>query len=262
LIYALGTSSNNGLAIAKFDLAANPPELGFTFKWYNGPVAGEERPSIKLIYAVLPATPKVNVTVTSSPTHADRDRTVTEFLALLGGKDGGDIVDGLQAAISPKTATVKPGDDILIDFALHLADPGKAKPEQFGTTPTSVFVWDGKYSNGYRNHAFFVTTPNGKTTLLRPKEILQWDKNAPHPVEITANQPYPLPGWVLGDTRKSLKTLGLDTTTPGTYTITGLYEETAQEADNRKGGKTQMWGGSITTNTITVEVRAAAADSR
>ena len=30
----------------------------------------------------------------------------------VGGKDGGDIVDGLQAAISPKAATVKPGDDI------------------------------------------------------------------------------------------------------------------------------------------------------
>jgi len=135
--------------------------------------------------------------------------------------------------------------------------PGKAKPERFGTTPKSVFVWDGKYSNGYRNHAFFVTTPDGKTTLLRPKVIADWDKNAPHPVAITAKGSYHLPNWVEGETLKSLKSLGLDTTIPGTYTITGLYEETGNKAEN-EGGKareaTQMWGGSIISNTITVEV--------
>lgn len=259
LIYALIETDNNDnpFSLIKSDLAANPPELSFSFRWDNRPKL-RTFSSIKFIYAIIPATPEVNVTLTSSPTHGDPSRTVTELSALLGGKDGGDIVDGLQAAITPKTATVKPGDDILIDFALHLADPGKAKPEQFGTTPTSVFVWDGKYSNGYRNHAFFVTTPDGRTTLLRPRVIDQWDKNAPHPVGITAKEPYHLPNWAEGDTRKSLKALGLDTTTPGTYTITGLYEETGQEADNRKGGKTQMWGGSITSNTITVEVMGAA----
>lgn len=262
LLYALGNSSNNAISLVKSDLAAKPPEIGFSFRWYNGPTDHLERPSIKFIYAVIPATPEVSVIITSSPTDADRSRTVTELSALFGGKDGGDIVDGLRAAITPKAATIKPGDDILIDFALHRADPGKAKPEHFGTTPKSVFVWDGKYSNGYRNHAFFVTTPDGKTTLLRPKVIDQWDKNAPHPVEITANEPYHLPNWVEGDTLKSLKALGFDTTTPGTYTITGLYEETGKEADNPKGGKAQMWGGSITSNTITVEVKKGAADSK
>lgn len=76
-----------------------------------------------------------------------------------------------------------------------------------------------------------MTTPDGKTALLRPKVIDQWDKNAPLPVEITAKEPYTLPNWVEGDNRKSLKSLGLDTTTPGTYTITGLYEETGLPRD-------------------------------
>ena len=276
LVYALGSSSNNALSLASSDFTVSPPELGFAFRWYNGPVAGEEPPSparplnpfaegkdkglaageevpsIKFIYAVIPATPKVSVTLTSSPTDAGRDRAITELVAILGGKYG-DWVDGLQAALTPKAATIKAGEDILIDFALHLADPGKAKPEKFATK--SVYVWDGKYSNGYRNHAFFVTSPDGRTVLLRPKKIDEWSKNAPHPVEVTAREPYHLPGWVEGDVLKSLKTLGLDTTTPGTYTITGLYEETGQEADNRQGGKTQMWGGSINSNTITVEVK-------
>lgn len=48
--------------------------------------------------------------------------------AIVGGNEGGDIVDGLQAAITPNAIKVRPGDDTLIDFALHLADPGKAKP--------------------------------------------------------------------------------------------------------------------------------------
>lgn len=262
LIYALGSFNWLDLNLTKSDLSAYPPELGFSLKWYNGPVDGEPSPAIRFIYAVIPATPKVGVTLTSSPTHADRFRIVTELLAQLGGKDGGDIVDGLRAAITPKGATVKSGDDILIDFALHLADPGQAKPEQFGNTLKSVFVWDGKYSEGYRNHAFFVTTPDGNTALLRSREIKEWGKNAPHPVEITATKPYHLPTWIEGDTLKSLKALGLDTTNPGTYTITGLYEEIGQEANNPKGGKTPLWGGSITSNTITVEVKAGGADSK
>lgn len=258
LVFALGSSSQNSLSLLNSDLTAKPPELGFSFRWYNGDVAGEERPSIKFIFAVIPAVPEVKVSVTSLPTNADRARPVTEFSAPIGGKDGGDIVDGLQAVVQTKADAIKPGEDILVHFGLHRADPGKARPEQFGPSPASIYVWDGKYSNGYRNHAFFVTTPDGKTSLLRPREIKAWDKNAPHPVAITATEPYDLPNWAEGDTGKSLKALGLDTTTPGTYTITGLYEEVGGEEDNRNNGKTQMWGGSITSNTITVEVKKAA----
>src|SRR5581483_7897935 len=106
------------------------PGLDFSFKWFNGPRDGTKAASFGFIYAVIPTTPEVHVTLTSSPTHVDRNRTVTELSALLGGKDGADIVDGLQAAITPKATTVKPGEDILIDFTLHLADPGKARPEK------------------------------------------------------------------------------------------------------------------------------------
>jgi hypothetical protein len=255
LVCAMGGSSKNSLTLDKSDLTANPPELAFSFSWYNGPVDAVERHSIKFIYAVIPTAPLVKVTLTSQPTHADRARIVTEFSATLGGKDGGDIVDGLQAAITPDATTIKPGDDILVDFVLHLADPGKAKPEQFGTTPNNAFVWDGKYSNGYRNHAFFVISPDGKTALLRPKQIGNWDKNAPHPIEVTAKGPYHLPNWVEAKTLKSLKELGLDTTTPGAYTITGLYEETGGKIQDGRFAGTPMWGGSITSNTITVEVK-------
>ena len=235
LIYAMGGSSNNSLSLDTSDLTANPPELGVSFRWYNGPVAGLEMPSIKFIHTVIPATPVVNVTLTSEPTEpvkANRARIVTEFSSLMGGKDGGDVVDGLQAAITPKAATIKPDDDILIDFVLHLADPGKAKPEHFGTTSNTIYVWDGKYSNGYRNHAFFVTTPAGKTTLLRPREIANWDKNAPHPVadhyQGTASD---CPIGLKVKLSNSFKSFGLDTTTPGTYTITGLYDETGKKPE-------------------------------
>jgi hypothetical protein len=171
----------------------------------------------------------------------------------LGGKDGGDIVDGLRATITPKAATIKPGEDILIDFALHLAQMPDAHPEQFGTAPDTVLVWDGENSNGYRNHGFFVTTPDDKTTLLRPEEIRRWRENAPHPVTITAKETYHLPSG--SDNLKALKALGLDTTTPGTYTITGLYEEVAITAKTLDGEKVSVWGGSITSNTVTVEVK-------
>ena len=45
----------------------------------------------------------------------------------------------------------------------------------------------------------------------------------------------------------ALKTLGLDTTTPGAYTVTGLYEETVEF----ETPKTLLWSGSIISNTIT-----------
>lgn len=256
LIYAMGDSSKSALILEKSDLAASPPGLTFSYLWYNGPVRGEEFPSIKFLYAVIPTTTAVKLTVTSQPTEADRSPIITELSAVVGGKDGGDVVDGLQAAIAPKAPSIKLGDDILVDFALKRPDLGKGMPTHFGNAPESVFVWDGKYSNGYRNHAFFVTTPDGKTALLRPKVINTWEKNAPHPVAVTARAPYHLPNWAAAETFKSLKALGLDTSAPGTYTITGLYEETGGEADNLGGaGKVQIWGGSITSNTIVVDVK-------
>jgi hypothetical protein len=228
-------------------------QTNFLLRWDNTPVEHAEAAAAKFILAIIPATPSVKVTLDSLPSMVlQPPMPVIEFSATLGGKEGGDIVDGLQAAITPKAATIKPGEDILIDFELHLAKMPDAHPEQFGPTPDAVYVWDGVYSNGYHNHAFWVTTPDGKTTLLRPEDV-SFPKNMPHLVAITAKEPYHLPSG--NDNLKSLKAIGLDTTTPGTYTITGLYEEIGETTTTADSKKVPLWGGSIVSNTITVEVK-------
>jgi len=257
LLFAHGCRFRDAFTLSKSALAADPPELSFTCTWDNSPEEQLEMRYMKFILAAIPSAPMVHVTLISQPINVDRASIATEFSAIIGDEDGGDIVDGLQAAITAKAATIKPGEDIQIDFVLHLANPGEAKPERLRPTPKSICVWDGKYSNGYRNHAFLVTTPDGKTALLRPAEIDQWEKNVPHPVKITAKESYHLPSWAESETYKSLKQLGLDTSKPGTYTITGVYEETGSEPDNADAdkNKTPLWGGSIASNTITVEVK-------
>jgi len=164
----------------------------------------------------------------------------------------GEAVGGLTAAIQAQATTLKPGEDIQIKFTLSLADAQKEKNGRFANQRDSIHVWDGKYSSGYRNYGFIAQTPDGKRVELRPKRISDWDKNAPHPVEIKAGKPYLLPGWREGDGMKSLKALGLDTTVPGTYQITGIYQEQAQPIGNDNPA---MWGGIVRTNTITIEVK-------
>jgi hypothetical protein len=255
LVFADDHRQTEAFSLSKSDAVAKPLQLDFVLTWNNSPERGEETRSAKFILAVIPSSPSTAISVTSSPMLANRYHPVTELSATLGSKDGGDIADGLQAGITPKVATVKPGEDILIDFNLHLADLGKAKPEQFGTTPKAIFVWDDKGVEGYLNYAFFVTTPNGKTMLLRPKSRPWHVTPFPHPVEITAPHAYHLPGEVVDATAKSLKELGLDTTASGTYTITALYEESADTNTTPDGTKVLLWGGSIASNTITVEVK-------
>ena len=121
--------------------------------------------------------------------------------------------------------------------------------------PNNLFVWDDYGPEGYLNAAFFVTTPDGKTTLLRPKEK-QWLRTpVPHPVEINAQNAYHLPGQRDAPNHKSLRELGVDTSTPGIYTITGLYEESATTTATPDGKKISLWGGSIASNTVKVEVK-------
>lgn len=164
----------------------------------------------------------------------------------------GEAIGYLTGAIAPKAPRVKAGDDIPVQFTLSFADAAREALGQFHMNrPQAVSVWDGKYSNGYRNHGFEVVTPDGKRVTLRPKVIDRWDKNAPHPVAVAPGKPYTLPNWVEGDTLKSLKALGLDTTTPGKYTITGTYEEQGLPAGDRHG---EIWGGLLRTNTVVVEV--------
>jgi hypothetical protein len=145
------------------------------------------------------------------------------------------------------------GQDIETAFILQLAGAAMVKDGKFANLRESVHVWDGKYSNGYRNHAFEVRSPDGKVRLLRPAVIDQWDKNAPHPVEIKAGAPYALPEWYEGMSVKSLKKLGLSTGQAGRYAITGICREKGGTAERADQGR-EIWGGDIATNAIVVEV--------
>lgn len=239
--------------IADHGFPSPDQQLDFFLGWDNSVEKKLEYRSAKFILAIIPATPTVHVTLSSVPLSTDDLSIVTEFSATLGGKDGGDIVDGLQATITPKATTIKPSEDILIDFELHLAQMPDAHPQQFGPAPDKVHVWDAEGSNGYYNYGFFVTTPDGKTAVVRPKET-EWYRNILGAIGVTAKEPYirrngkfPL--------SPSMRDLGINTSAPGSYTITGLYEEAAATPTTPEGKKTSFWGGSIASNTITVEVK-------
>ena len=227
-----------------------------------------------IIYKSHAATaPKWNFILVAVPRARDLKVTVSTYHPLNGGpyptaqkahlewaasitpRDG-DVVDGLRGVLRPAAETVGAGEDIPVAFALEFDNAAAVHPGRFARRLECARVWDGKYSNGYRNHAFLVETPDGKTHLLRRPVQAAWDKNAPHPVEVRAGKPYVLPEWQAGRTHKSLKALGLDTRQPGVYTITGLYVETGGEGRAWGASKAApMWGGSLATAPVRVTVR-------
>jgi len=152
-------------------------------------------------------------------------------------------VNGLQGRIEVKKETIAPGEDIQLTFALRTA-PDQKKP---------LYVWDNKYSEGYRNDSYIVKTPEGKKITLRLPGDREWRKNVPHPVQIKPGAPHTLQGWT-GAT-KSLKKLGLDTSNPGVYTIRGVYQQAG--GNNNRG--VAMWGGRLTTPAVEVRVGKPAA---
>jgi len=212
------------------------------------------------ILVALPQSPSVKVTVAAyhpmnGGPYPTPDKAQLEWAKTFTPSDG-DVVDGLSGLIRAGKDTVKAGEDILVEFKLEFDASADLKPWHFALKLDAAYVWDGKYSNGYRNHAFLVETPDGQSLMLRRPEQLAWDKNAPHPVEIAAGKPYVLPEWVEGKGFKSLKALGLDTSKPGLYRITGIYLATAGEAkDWRTGGNVALWGGDLATNTLQVTVK-------
>jgi hypothetical protein len=165
----------------------------------------------------------------------------------------GDAVGGVTGVIEPKALTVNAGEDVAVKFSLTGDGAAKVKDGQFARAAAAAYVWDGKYSNGYRNHAFEVVTPAGKLLVLRPKVQNDWDKNAPHAVAIKAGETYVLPDWGDPTPFKSLKALGLDTTAAGVYVITGVYEQ--RPSPMPRGGTEDMWGGVVRTNAVRVEVK-------
>ncbi len=167
------------------------------------------------------------------------------------GSEGGDVVDGLQGTIEVEKTMIRPGEDIKLTFTLKLANAEQKE---------SIYVWDNKYSNGYRNDAYIVETPDGKNVLLQRPEVMGWDKNAPSLMEIKAGSPWKLGGIGKGEVIvKSLKQLGLDTGKAGIYKIYGLYMESACKEKVRigpdNGKEIMIWGGNISTSPVTVEIK-------
>lgn len=236
VFYKCGPGPDGGCDFGGGDLSAKSPwlQLRRASDFYADHIAPHY---VNYVLIPIPATtPAFKVMGGDSPAAPD-------FSVVLGGQEGGDIVDSLQAVVAPKHPTIKPGEDIEIDMTLHWVANA---PAAVGGAAPHAAVWDAVFSEGYRNYGFFVTGPDGKTTLLRPAEIKDWDKNAPHVVDITAANPYHLSD----DRRLSLKDLGFVATTPGIYTITGLYEEAAGKARDPV-----CWAGSIASNPITVRVQ-------
>jgi hypothetical protein len=239
--------------------AGEKPRLEVTMSYVIYKKRAEIVERLNFLLARVPTAPELDVTVSTyhpqnGGPYPTPDKALLEWQGVVGSR-AGDIANGLRARIEPAAAAVNTGIDLQMKFVLEFAGGPKVKDGHFASQVESVSVWDGKYSNGYRNHAFQVRTPDGKTVLLRPKEILEWDKNAPHPIAIAAGKPYVLPEWSEGHTLKSLAALGLDTSLPGKYTIVGLYEELSRTIE-RNGAKHEIWGGTIATNTVTVEVSA------
>ena len=73
-----------------------------------------------------------------------------------------EAIGGLRATIAASPDA--PGGDILIRFTLAADQAPRVRSGQFVRSTAPVYVWDGKYSNGYRNHAFEVTTPDVSRT--------------------------------------------------------------------------------------------------
>lgn len=245
----------NTLVVRKSGGGAEEAELevGLGFIIYKSHL---EEPDVWTFLCVaVPRSPKLRLSVLSyhpmnDGPHKTLDQAAPEWSATLDG----DHTGGLEATIRPEAAVVRPGDDIRIDFTLRFADRSQEGDRRFAPARDSVRVWDGKYSNGYRNHAFLVTLPDGTTKLLRPPER-EFDKNIPHLVELGKGRTYNLPEWVDGEHFKSLKSLGLDTTAAGTYRITGVYTEAAGGGDEPTAQGQKCWGGEIFTETVTVEVK-------
>lgn len=249
----------------KFSLRRFSPEgdsatvdIVMSYIIYKSHAATPDKWSFLLV--AIPQAPNVKVTVSTyhpmnGGPYPTPDKALLEWEKTFTPKDG-DAVDGLSGAIRAENSVVKAGEDIPVEFQLEFSNAADVKPGHFALKLDSAYVWDGKYSNGYRNHAFLVETPDGQNLLLRRPVQDAWDKNAPHPIEAAAGKPYVLPEWVQGKTFKSLKALGLDTTKPGLYRITGVYMESADAGRGmRQLEAIPYWGGNLATNTIAVTVR-------
>ena len=159
----------------------------------------------------------------------------------------------LQAKIEPRERRVKSAAISRLRFTLEHVDPMQVNVGQFGRRFPNLAVWDGKYSNGYRNYGFEVRQPDGTTVFLQPKEILDWDKNVPHLVSIPANGSYVLPNWVEGRLPSRSWRWGSHHARRRLH----HHRDLTESGDLATEGSAEprlTWGGRIATNTIKVEV--------
>lgn len=257
LVYKNGDVQDE-FSVRRHDGQAKTPVLDIVMSYIIYKSRGEVVERCNFLLVLLPLQPKVGVTVSTfhpfnGGPYPTVDRANLEWQGAVG-TEWGDVIDDLRGKIEAASARVIPGQDILVRFTLEHAGGAQVKNGPFvgQATTASVSVWDGKCSEGYRNHAFAVRGPDGKESFFRRPVIRSWDKNAPHPVQIELGQPYVLPEWREGEEFKSLRALGLDVSRSGRYEITGTYME--------EGGKTKwdgkeyfLWSGNLATNTITVD---------
>ena len=257
---------------------ANAAEVQFVTSYFSDPSNSDAfaAPIFHFALVAVPNAKSAKVSVATYKTVRAPAVSETPDMAKVEWSDTfdaqrGDWVDGLSATIAPEKAAISAGDDIRLKFTLTFNSANAVKTGDFGEKLKSAFVWDGKYSNGYSNHSFLVERPDGNTIVLTVPPIGGWDKNAPHPEEVTAAQPYVLPGWVAADSLKSLLSMTVwslaeggqksamrfKTDMPGVYKITGIYREDATAfSDGARKIQPTMWGGDIASNTVEIEVKA------
>ena len=160
----------------------------------------------------------------------------------------GDVADGLQASLEVKQRQIQPGDDITLTMNLRNVRPTRGAPVN-----DPLRVWDNKYSEGYRADFYLVVAPDGQSRILRRPEQPAWDKNVPTPITIEPGKSWTLAGIANDAIVKSLKSLGLDTSNEGIYTITGYYEADANPGP-KPTGPIPFWGGQIATPPVEVRV--------
>jgi hypothetical protein len=157
----------------------------------------------------------------------------------------GDVADGLQASLEVKQTAIKPGEDITLTMSLRNV--------RLAGGSNSIQVWDNKYSNGYRADFYLVVAPDGQSRILRRPEQPGWDKNAPTPIEIQPGKSWRLAGIANDEIVKSLKSLGLDTSQKGIYTVTGYYGADGYQGDRGDRARA-FWGGQIATPPVEIRV--------
>jgi hypothetical protein len=169
---------------------------------------------------------------------------------------GGDLANaqelktGLEARITPCHSKK----DIFAKFTLVNSS---SKP---------IYIWDTKYSKGYRSWTLRVTT-SGKVQEYQRARQQGWIKNIPTIIEITRTKPYIIRGWGMAhgfwSAKKnyyfSFQKLGADLKQIDkiVHRIQGRFSQNGGQG-TFKGRKVDLWKGELKTDWAAVEVKPQA----